>query len=382
MHRSGTSAFTRALNLLGVDLPGNLMLPAPDNVRGFWESKDLAAIHDELLAAAGTSWDAWTRVEPDWFESHACGRFRARLLVLLAADFGASRLFVLKDPRMCRLFPLWHGVLREFDSVVRVVIPLRNPVEVVSSLGDRDGFSPAKSYLLWLRHVLDAEHDTRGVRRCIIRFDELLREPERVLRTIGRRLAVRWRRPLATVRGEIDDFVSVAERHWAVDGRSLDMRQGVAVWVGRTYNALATIAGDGESAQARADLEAISSEIDRATTTLWPIVAEHSTTARDRTAEVEALRTTLSAQAGEVSALQEALAAVRSALAERVADADQLRGGLTAARAALGRTRGRPRPPPGGVDGGTWSLGRAGRRGRGALQRAGRCTGGLGRAGR
>ena len=53
MHRSGTSAITRVLSLLGADLPQSLMPPAAgDNVRGYWESVEIAALHDELLAAA------------------------------------------------------------------------------------------------------------------------------------------------------------------------------------------------------------------------------------------------------------------------------------------------------------------------------------------
>ena len=42
MHRSGTSALTRVLNLLGVALGDDLMPPGPDNPLGFWEHQALA----------------------------------------------------------------------------------------------------------------------------------------------------------------------------------------------------------------------------------------------------------------------------------------------------------------------------------------------------
>jgi len=39
MHRSGTSATTRVINLLGADIASNLVAGIPgDNDRGFWES--------------------------------------------------------------------------------------------------------------------------------------------------------------------------------------------------------------------------------------------------------------------------------------------------------------------------------------------------------
>jgi hypothetical protein len=39
MHRSGTSALTRAINLAGVPLPNDLKGASPNNQDGFWELK-------------------------------------------------------------------------------------------------------------------------------------------------------------------------------------------------------------------------------------------------------------------------------------------------------------------------------------------------------
>ncbi|MEI9983900.1 MAG: hypothetical protein WDN69_12225 [Aliidongia sp.] len=56
MHRSGTSALTRVLGLCGADLPGRLIEADPaTNERGFWEPRELVALHDEVLGAAGSS---------------------------------------------------------------------------------------------------------------------------------------------------------------------------------------------------------------------------------------------------------------------------------------------------------------------------------------
>ena len=38
LHRSGTSATTRVISLLGADLPSKLMEASTDNICGFWES--------------------------------------------------------------------------------------------------------------------------------------------------------------------------------------------------------------------------------------------------------------------------------------------------------------------------------------------------------
>jgi hypothetical protein len=86
MHRSGTSAVARVLSILGADLPKDLLPPAGDNPRGFWESHELMALHDELLAAAGSSWDDWTRLQTACLETAMADRFRARLLAFLDAS--------------------------------------------------------------------------------------------------------------------------------------------------------------------------------------------------------------------------------------------------------------------------------------------------------
>jgi hypothetical protein len=308
---------------------------ANNNPRGFWEAQELNAFHDELLAAAGSSWDDWTRLGSDWLATGVAGRFRARLLAFLEANFGGSHLFVIKDPRMCRVVPLWRSVLREFGATVRVVIPVRNPMEVAASLASRDGFSTPWSLLIWLRYVLDAERETRDLPRSIIRFRDLLHGRQQVLALMRRRLAIRWPRPVADARSEIDDFLSLAERHHSVDDRALDLRQDVPLEVRRAYEALGAIALDGETPQAHAELDRIRIDLDRAAAIFGPIVTDQTMSNRVRTAETDALRRSLEECVAQQHASQQELATARAALLERSAAAELATGELRDARAEL-----------------------------------------------
>ncbi len=58
MHRSGTSALTRALGLLGLETGrrSDLMDAAPSNRSGHWEINALTECNDDLLRAAGGRW--------------------------------------------------------------------------------------------------------------------------------------------------------------------------------------------------------------------------------------------------------------------------------------------------------------------------------------
>ncbi len=55
MQRSGTSALTRVLSLLGASLPRNLVAPGLGNETGHWEPAAAIRLNDEMLAHAGSS---------------------------------------------------------------------------------------------------------------------------------------------------------------------------------------------------------------------------------------------------------------------------------------------------------------------------------------
>ena len=71
MHRSGTSVAAGALRLAGVDLGTDLMAPAPDNPKGFWEHSGVVAIHEQLLAALGRAWNDPRPLPGGWLGSAA-----------------------------------------------------------------------------------------------------------------------------------------------------------------------------------------------------------------------------------------------------------------------------------------------------------------------
>lgn len=198
MHRSGTSALTRVVNLMGAALPGNLLPSVPDNEPGYWESYDVLRLNNALLAAAGTAWHDDAPVLDAWWVSEAAQAFRPRARALLEDAFYDTSLFVLKDPRLCRLLPFWKSVLEDFGAHVCFIHILRHPQEVFRSLAARARREetrpaaitvPEKAHLLWLRYVLEAEYQTRGCRRSVITYDGLLADwattLERVMAEMG-----------------------------------------------------------------------------------------------------------------------------------------------------------------------------------------------------
>ena len=275
MHRSGTSAVTRVLSLLGAGLPTNLMLPkVGNNEAGFWESLDAYALNDEILASAGSGWDDWRAFNNEWFRSPSFGEFKSRALQLLDREFADSSLFVLKDPRICRLVPFWVEVIREYGAKVDCVLPLRNPLEVAASLQRRDGFGPAKGYALWLRHVLDAERATRKLPRVFVQFDGLLEDWRTTAKRIGNELSLVWPRQSALAELEIDRFLNERHRHHWVGRSGIEHRPDVAGWVRTASKALARLVSDPHAKKAQHRLDKVRQEFDRASLVLGSVLLE------------------------------------------------------------------------------------------------------------
>lgn len=308
MHRSGTSALTRVISLLGARLPQNLLPPSPDsNPTGFWESQELMQLHDKILQSGDSRWDDWRRFNEQWFDSPEAANYRGRLTDYVMKDFADSPLFVIKDPRICRLLPLWLQVLRECAVMPLVVMPVRNPLEVALSLQVRNGFLTAKSCLLWLRHVLEAERNTRDVARCVITYDDLLENSQKVTSSLAKQLRLRCLNGSTMV--EIKNFLNIEHRHHHKQTEDLNGYPDVAEWVKRTYKTLLTMAPSGESAVSRKELDSIYAEFDKASGMFGPVLwaeqkaIRHQMMAQSKAKE-ESLKSTVAAQGQVVQQLK------------------------------------------------------------------------------
>ncbi len=214
MHRSGTSALTRVLALLGAELPKKLMPPMQDNnEQGFWESSDLVQIHDRLLASAGSSWDDWSEFNTQWYQSPTATTFATKTISWLEQDFSDSSLFVIKDPRICRFLPFWTQLLENRHIEPTVVIPFRAPLEVAQSLKKRDGITTSYGLLLWLRHVLDACHHAKALPRAFVCYDHLLENWKQSIQQLSRQTGLAWPKNSPDTEVEIDLFLDPDARH-------------------------------------------------------------------------------------------------------------------------------------------------------------------------
>lgn len=215
MHRSGTSALARAVNLLGVELGSNLMDAAEDNERGFWEQEDIVQLHERLLAAVGSIWHGTMPLPDNWQADTRLQPFRTELKALIEQNYLQSgvQIWALKDPRMSVLLPFWMPLLAEYGIAPHCIITLRHPQEVADSLTKRDGFETRHGFAAWLHYTLMAEYHSRGLPRCVVDYDGLLDDWESVLTQAASRLDLAWPVSPEKARADINAFLSSGLRH-------------------------------------------------------------------------------------------------------------------------------------------------------------------------
>ena len=146
-HRSGTSLLASLLHgAHGVELPlAEPRLEAQiDNPRGFFESKRIVELNDELLSLLGSEWNTPPLQAPTWnapsFIS-ALAPWRSSL-----SGYALSSRWIDKDPRLCITYPAYLHLLLKRVPLAAVV---RHPLSVAASLFARDGMPLEQGLALW-----------------------------------------------------------------------------------------------------------------------------------------------------------------------------------------------------------------------------------------
>lgn len=273
MGRSGTSAMTGLLHHLGIPAAGELLPAADDNQKGFFENKTVTLFHDRLLAHLGSAWDDPMPVSTQFVETPLGQGFVGELSDIIKSELLVkTSAFSIKDPRMCRFVPLWKAALRATNTEPRAIIPVRNPLDVASSLASRDKFPRAKSFLLWLDYSLAAERETRDVPRSFISYDRLISDWRGVSDKLADDLKLSWPKERERVEDAIDHFLTCDLRHHAtssVIGKATRLDHLVT----QSWTAFCALVENEADQAAYQTLDAVRQELSEATAVVLPYVS-------------------------------------------------------------------------------------------------------------
>lgn len=191
MHRSGTSAITKGLENLGLELGNNLLPPVPgDNDRGYFEDLDFNRLNELIFEAAGCTWDSLSSLDERYLKSEVFDELRQKACSLVRQKTSTGD-FCVKDPRFSVLLPFWLNVFKETHVEPKFVLAVRNPVSVVSSLqsGLRGDIPSSLGYYLWLRYNIEPLYYLVSYKPIVVAFESMLVDSATQLNRIGAALS-------------------------------------------------------------------------------------------------------------------------------------------------------------------------------------------------
>lgn len=175
MHRSGTSAATRLLGLLGLRMPVESDLVQPDvrNPTGYWESVSLVAFTNRVLWAVGSDMHCPLDLGPGWERDARLDELRAAAPEAVQSAFGGAP-WAWKDPRNCLALAFWRSALPPAPAL----LVHRSPLEIAVS-AERSRRPDGKLYTLalWERYLRQALTQTEGLPVLVTRYEDLLSDP-------------------------------------------------------------------------------------------------------------------------------------------------------------------------------------------------------------
>jgi GT2 family glycosyltransferase/glycosyltransferase involved in cell wall biosynthesis len=306
MHRSGTSACTRSLQALGVEMGDQLLAPVADqNPRGFFEDEPLLQISDRLLEVLGMGWDSPRLIPEDVWNRPEIAELELQAVRSLRERFEGVPDLGFKNPRTARLLPFWNNVFERAGRSPAYLIVLRNPLSVAESLHRRNGMSPPRAHLLWLLHMTEAVVRTRGQRRLCVDYDLMMSAPDRELRRVAEGLG------LSTVPEDspdlhefAEDFLSEEFRNSKFSASDLELAPHLAPLALTAHGLLSRWSTDDPSLSST-QLQRGFGQIYGRLRKLEPVFADLSDTDRARQVAVAALDAERTALGAERVALEE-----------------------------------------------------------------------------
>ena len=174
MHRSGTSLVAQLLAAMGAypGEPSDLTPPDVFNPRGYWELRDALTLDDDILDAMNANWREPAEVDLAKLDERARAAFADRARDI-TRRLDAHGTWIVKEPRMTLVFPIWREVLER----PLCVLVWREPAAVAKSLMHRDGLPFVIGLALWEEYTRAMLAHTVGLPRVLVSYQDLLRDP-------------------------------------------------------------------------------------------------------------------------------------------------------------------------------------------------------------
>jgi hypothetical protein len=181
--RSGTSAITKGLDALGVNIGKALYnLPDTGNEKGFFEDEDINLLNYGLLKILTGKPDNAILINLRNIPEEAITIFKNTAKDIIKDRLRDADIFGFKDPFIAKLLPIWQEVFSELSIDVSFVVVCRNPKSSALSMVKRGNMDIIIAYYIWLSgmiSILDCVLNSKFKSNAVfVDYDDMLENPE------------------------------------------------------------------------------------------------------------------------------------------------------------------------------------------------------------
>ncbi|MEI6337473.1 MAG: hypothetical protein WCQ57_02680 [Verrucomicrobiota bacterium] len=242
MHRAGTSAITRSLQVLGARLGDQFCDPQEDNPKGFWEDKDLMDLNVEMFDSLGMAWNRLTPITKEEVATLMERGFLEKAHGFLNKKLGRGGIVALKHPGTAKIFPFWKEAFARCECEVNYLLTVRHPLSVAKSLARRDGIQKCYGTLMWLAHVIPSLSVPKGSRALVTDYDLFMSNPTSELGRIAHCFQLEVKP--GELKSYLDEFLDSGLRHSSFVLSDLETDPDLPSLVSEVYRGLRDLASD------------------------------------------------------------------------------------------------------------------------------------------
>lgn len=190
--RSGTSALTRVLSLCGCALPQRLVGAMEINQKGSWEPVDIWKMNHKFMMQHGTQYtDPTLRLQEAQLDAHESEEYIRSVQTCLVERSDEPGPLLIKQPDITEFMELWIEAARRVSVKLKVIIPIRHPSEVFSSMASAHWLKSIElSNSFWLKRNLLAERHSRNLPRLFVDYANLMSDWRNEVGRVSRILSI------------------------------------------------------------------------------------------------------------------------------------------------------------------------------------------------
>ena len=211
--RSGTSAITRGLKVLGVNLGASLEPGNSSNEKGYFEDSDINYLNYGFLELLFERPDYAILVDLKKIPQQVIDAFKVPAKTLIEKRLDEYGIFGFKDPFMSKILPIWKDIFAETGVNTSYVIPCRNPLSVAMSINKKGNIDYIIAYYIWFSGMLSTIIYLAGEKVVFVDYDDMLNDPKKQIQRISESLSLEFDANSSEFLDFSGDFLEESLRH-------------------------------------------------------------------------------------------------------------------------------------------------------------------------